>query len=391
LLRECNGTACTYNAMLNMWQSRWASAFLNYQGDQARAFDPIPELQSTDSDVIIISLSNHIAYRAAVNDPWFTAENCTGDTYGNYTDFSAVTSGCTATNTLSFLGCQERYQFCLYGDEHCTPLTGLYGISAAPEGSQGLNPTQQAIFKLSWKIAWAGQLNFQLGFIGRENLIALDYLWDAGFGFGASATLPPDHWHREVLNWMNTTLSLAQLSTLSFARVPEFDVGPGVSAHKYVVAPNDTAESQLCHKMKARSAQHTSFSVLGLSLTLFLGLLLIALNLILPKTVAYLQTRTGKGMHKRLEWIESSSFQLQRMAAEGRGIGPWEGRDQDVPRLWGGKGFSLTKGSSEGRWARVGGYGVVAQEDEVEMRTVGGSGLGSLDKGVAKEGVKRII
>ena len=223
------------------------------------------------------------------------------------------------------------------------------------------------MFQLLWKIAWAGQLNFQLGFIGRENLAAVDYLWDGGFAFGTSATLPPDHWHREVLNWMNTTLSLAQSSPLDFARVPEFDIGPGVSALQYVVPPAEPAGQLLCRRTKARSKQHTSFSVLGLALLFFLGLLLIALNLVLPKTVAYLQHRTGKGVNRRLEWIESSSFQLQRMAAEGRGIGPWEGRDRDVPRLWGGKRFSLTKGSLEGRWARVGGYGVVRQEDEGEV------------------------
>jgi hypothetical protein len=232
------------------------------------------------------------------------------------------------------------------------------------------------VFQLYWKIAWATQLHFQLGFIGRENLVALDYLWDGGFAYERSATLPPDHWHREVLNWMNTTLSVAQSSTLDFARVPEFDRGPEISALKYVVPPAEPAAQLLCHRMKARSKQHTSFSVLGLSILIALGLLLITLSLILPNTVAYLQTRTGKGLHKRLEWIESSSFQLQRMAAEGRGIGPWEGRDQDVPRLWGGKWFSLTKGSLQGRWARVGEYGVVMQEDEIELVNGRYEGLG---------------
>ena len=129
----------------------------------------------------------------------------------------------------------------------------------------------------------------------------------------------------------------------------------------------EPAAQVLCHIMKSRSKEHTSFSVLGLSLLLFLGILLITLNLMLPKMVAYLQNHTGKGIHRRLEWIESSIFHLQRMAAEGRGIGPWEDRDQDVPRLCGGKTFNLTMGSLEGWWARVGGYEVVKQENENEV------------------------
>jgi len=253
-----------------------------------------------------------------------------------------VTNGCIASHPLSFLGCQERYQFCLYENKNCTLFTGLYGISAAPEGSLALNPTQLAIFQLYWKIAWAAQLHFQLGFIGRENLVALDYLWDGGFAFKKSATLPSKHWHREVQNWMKTALSIAQASTLAFARVPEFDMGPGISALEHVVPPAEPAAQLLCHRMMARSKQHTSFSALGLSVLIGLGILLITLSLILPDTVACLQTRMSKGMHKRREWVESNSFQLQRMAAEGLGVKNWERLDEDVPILPSGQKFRLT-------------------------------------------------
>jgi hypothetical protein len=109
----------------------------------------------------------------------------------------------------------------------------------------------------------------------------------------------------------------------------------------------------LCYKIKARSKSHTSFSVLGLFLTIGLGLFLILSNLLAPTTVAYVQKRYGKGLHKRLEWIENSSFQLQRMAAEGRGIGPWKGRDDEIPRLAkSGQAFNLTSLSLNGMWSR---------------------------------------
>jgi hypothetical protein len=325
---------------------RWLSASVNYQGDQQRNFVPIPELQSSEADVTVIGLTNRIAFRNAVEDPFFSAKNCT--------DNGQSDAPCTTTNLHSFLGCQERYQFCTSDEKDCSAFTGLYGISPDPEMSPRLNPTQQAVFQLLWKVMWTARLNFQLGLIGRENLVANEYLWDNGFDLGISATLPPDHWHSEVKNWMNTTLAVIQRTVTTFARPPEFDIGPILSSMDYVVSTEDPELLKLCQKMKARSPIHMSFSVSGLVLILSLGLFVIMLNLMLPKAVAYLQRRYEKGLYKRLEWIENSGFQLQRMAAEGRGIGPWSGRDEDVPRLVeSGHVFSLTAQSLKGQWSNA--------------------------------------
>jgi hypothetical protein len=195
------------------------------------------------------------------------------------------------------MGCREKYQFCAPGGKRCLPLTGLYAISTSPDNSPSLSPIQQAVFQLFWKIMWAGQLNFQLGFVGRENLVANEYLWDAGFGFWLSARLPNDHWHSEVRNFMNTSLAMMQRSALVFARPPAFDVGPGVSSLEHTITPQDVEIEKLCHKIKARSGSHMSFSVLSLFLTIALGLFLIVSNLMLPQTVAYWE-RTGKGLYK---------------------------------------------------------------------------------------------
>lgn len=221
------------------------------------------------------------------------------------------------------------------------------------------------------------QLNFQLGFIGRENLVANEYLWDSGFGFGISASLPPDHWHKEVVNWMNTTLAALQRWPMTLAQPPEFDIGPGISSRDHIVPIEAGPMQELCRKMKAKSPIHMSFSVLGLFITLSVGLFLIIGYSVIPKVVASLQKRMGAG-HKRLEWIETSSFQLQRMAAEGRGIGPWTGRDEDVPRLENhGYKFNLTEQSLKGAYSRVESYDIAKR------------GLGSpeLDSGYEMSGM----
>jgi hypothetical protein len=358
-------------------QDRWRSSFVNYEGNQQLPFDPIPELKSSTADVHIVGLVNRNYFRTPISDPWFSSEN---ETY----DDPSIGKAYSTTNVGSFLGCQERYEFCTYDNKSCSPFTGLFGINATdPESSPSLNPTQTAVFQLIWNMMRMAQLSFQLGFIGRENLVANEYLWDAGFGFGFSAALPSDHWQREVANWMNTTLSSLQRGTIAYARPPEFDVGPGISSKNHIAPVQDKEMQQLCKKMKARSPIHMSFSVLGLFVTISVGLFLIVCYNVIPKIVGSFQKKTGTGQHKRLEWIETSAFQLQRMAAEGRGIGPWTGRDEDVPRLENpGYTFNLTGKSLKGAYSRVESYDIAKRglsspelEDGFEM-----DGLGYQDR-----------
>lgn len=147
-----------------------------------------------------------------------------------------------------------------------------------------------------------------------------------------SAELPPDHWHDEVANWMNTSLSAMQRAAPAFARPVEAD-GSTANSIEYIEEPADPTTRLLCHKVKMRSTEFTSFSVLAIFLTLAIGLLIMIFSAALPALVAAWQQRTGHGGYKRLDWVEGNALQLQRMAAEGRGIGPWEGKDADVPML----------------------------------------------------------
>ena len=355
--------------------------FLNNHTLTELPFEPIPELQSNDSDTIIVGLMNRMVYRTAIQDPWYDAQNCS-----NTTLISALATGCKATNMVSWIGCQERYQFCTHNEEHCTPLTGLYAISNKVETWKALNKNQQAVFELLWQVIYGTQLNFQLGFVGLDSLIANEYLWPNGFGFRVSGKLPDNQWEIEIVNWMNITLAAMQSSILLYARPPEFDAGPGISSLKHIRPPSTPEAQLLCHEVKARSKAHISFSVLGFFLTISLGLLIIATNLALAKVVGALQNYSGKGLYKRLEWIENGFFQLQRMAAEGRGIGPWTRREKDVPMLVEyGHLFSLTESSLKGRWSRAESYELRemrggmddgdGDEEIVEGRVMGSTGV----------------
>jgi hypothetical protein len=338
-----------------------SSYFQNYTGDKAALFVPIDELKTDDSDLSLIYLTNRVQFRHPMSDPFLRADNCT-DVKNDILDEVRL---CSATSTLSFMGCEERYQICTADNKLCTPFTGVYAIQ---EPLKDLDPTQNAIYKVLWRMLWTSQLNLQIGLVGRDNLVANQYLWDNNFRFGISSDLPPDHWHHEVANWMNTSLAVLQRSATTFVRPAEFIAGSGNSSLQYIEEPYEKEMQMLCHKVKMRSAEFTSFSVLGLFLTLSIGILIMLANGAIPVLVASWQRRTGQGGYKRLEWIESKAFQLQRMAAEGRGIGPWEGKDADVPVLVDrGYRFNLTshslKGGDGGLRGREGYRGIAMGEE----------------------------
>jgi hypothetical protein len=70
----------------------------------------------------------------------------------------------------------------------------------------------------------------------------------------------------------------------------------------------------LYNAIKTRSTAYSNFSVLGLSLPLAIGSLIILLHLSLSSIVARLQEKSDKGQYRRLEWKETSVLQLQRFA-----------------------------------------------------------------------------
>jgi len=190
---------------------------------------------------------------------------------------------------------------------------------------------------------------------------------------------------------MNVSLAAMQRSAAAFARPAEFDVGIGGAGDGGGLDEGNTGDGnslqyitkaegemgKLCRGVLARSPAHTSFSTLKMFLALLLGLLVLASHLLLPKLVAWVQKKTGTGLYKRLAWIEGSAFQLQRMAAEGRGAGPWEGKEEDVPKLVEkGHLFSLT---GENIWRGSDGSGGAGFEN-VNLETVmGAKGRASIE------------
>lgn len=74
---------------------------------------------------------------------------------------------------------------------------------------------------------------------------------------------------------------------------------------------------------KIRSTAYTNFSVLGLSITLIIGGLIIVLAYTLEHIIAFIERRHSKIKYSRLEWSANDILQTQRMAHEAIGDGTW--------------------------------------------------------------------
>lgn len=303
-------------------------------------FAPIPDLVNMTADTALISLMSSYDYSAESTDPWFRIDNCTTST-----GFMSTT--CISANPLSFVGCQEQYQLCKEDaspeSDSCTPLTGYYSLFPDLSPTKGsarngttltsLNPTQKSLYYFLAKLMASSQLHWQLTYIGRENMVAQDLLWDGGFAYRTSAPLPSNQWEREVMNWMNVSLTNVQRGAVAYSRPSQYDVGGGNLSVHFIEQPQDPELRSLCDKILMRSSKHSSFSVFAMSATVLVAVLSMLLDRGIRRAFAWYHRRTGHGSYKTREWRDNSVFQLQRMAAEGKGVGPWKDKDGDVPTL----------------------------------------------------------
>jgi len=313
-----------------MGLTRLASAYL--QNQNSSSYTPIPALNTTDSDVTLIGISSNVKYIGNTTDPWFKAINQSLmlDPWSKALNRSILDLVWTASRDLSVLGCTEQYQFCS-PLKRCTPLTGLYATPPAAT-SLGLSAHQLATFQLLWKAARSTVLQSEIALLGSDVLLAKDALCgDTGW----SSRLPDRQWELEAFNMHNISLAIMQRAVVEYTSPTDIEIRPGLRSLQHIVRPTDPEALRLCGMVKIRSADHTSFRVLGLVLILVLGSGFIVLDFVLARAVGWAQTKTGWRLYKRAEWVDQSTLQLQRQALEGRGIGPWTGKDDDVPVLAG--------------------------------------------------------
>lgn len=143
-------------------------------------------------------------------------------------------------------------------------------------------------------------------------------------------------WETEVLGWHNYMLARLQRLVVDVATGPATFVagGPQVEALRSYLTPFDNANKTVfdfCDNMKVRDPAFYSFNIIGLAVTVVVGVVIIILGFFLPDIVGFCQKLTKKGVHKMEDWQEDHMLHIHRTAFERSGTGLWDGRHRSIP------------------------------------------------------------
>jgi hypothetical protein len=307
-------------------------------------YSPIPALHLDDADVHLAFLSApQIHFSNPIDDPWFSAQTSTSKLHEN--DSHQQLDAYLQDEPVSTMACTEQVQYCnpnLPEGQRCEPLRGILD----PRASARLNaifPSASQFAALKWAdFIWTGSIytiSATLGFIGAS---ALRARYSLSYGF--SGPLPSNQWQLEAEHWVK-----AELASLQDVFVTAANGMPAI-LDDFRVEPNanETVAQSMCVNQKIVSTSFSSFNVLGISLILVLGALIIVLDMCLEPCVAscvrrkYAKRHAGNDeeggsagekhpLHSVVEWNQTGTLQLQRLAHEEAGFGTWEKCDGDVP------------------------------------------------------------
>jgi hypothetical protein len=282
--------------------------------EETSSWNPAPEFYRDDADAIMFFLQGNTVLAARpTDDPFFSAHVpfIQPGYYGNETFY-------LFDNPANVLACTEQHQFCnpnLPQQTGCTPLTGIYPAGNASRNI-GANTRQLSTIDLIHRMITQWTASIEV--ISEESPPKL-VAQESDLGGNFQLPLPNNQWAIEVEDWHGTVMAFIQNLIVSHATGP---INPAY--RKYIVPPNNTEEQQLCHAQKVRSnGSHASINVFGLAFTLAIGCLIICMNMVHGVRIEWLQGRRGKLSYRRLAWINDEKLQLQRLAYERSGIGPW--------------------------------------------------------------------
>jgi len=272
----------------------YSNATTTYAGDLYLA----PGLTPKMGDLTVTALVNMVNYTDPFNDTIFGTED-----YNNYT-------GKRYGRRFSVLGCKQQYQFCNPVNGVCTLAGGWYDIGNETEdhrhfklwNDDGLTPLQHGTISNIRMAAGIGSLNHIHSALGPDALLAMRRL--ANRNGHVSGPLEPNQTRLELENWFATRLAALQI---------QFILQPSVPALQYYDAViRNSSLGDLCHRHMMRNADYTSISVLGLTIVLIFGGLLIVASLVLPSLVGLLRERFGTDTYARKEWDAVEVLNLQR-------------------------------------------------------------------------------
>ncbi|KAL9638460.1 MAG: hypothetical protein Q9164_001539 [Protoblastenia rupestris] len=282
---------------------------------------PIAALNRSDADVTIVFLApNAVKYESPVLDPFFSAITLSEPmTFSDGSSFSYY----EADFAVNVLACTDQYQFCNPINQKCTPLTGI-NLLMKSTTRLGLSDVQYAtMLRIQYAVTFLATYS-SIRSRGANALRASETLSDLEL---VQLGLPPNQWITEISSWFAVSMAKLQQLTINYVTNPD-----RVPAGLALLQPDTEIKRKQCTQQKIRSPHgYVSFSVLGVSIILIIGSLLIFANLVLDILVGFIMNKMKWKDHKRLQWVVDEKLQLQRLAYEEAGQGHWSGGADAVP------------------------------------------------------------
>lgn len=258
-----------------------------------------------------------VTYEAPVADPFFAASTPitvpNGDG-GNDTYY-------WSNQEVYALACTEQHQVCNPTNEKCTPLSGTFQVIPNLPGLDLNDAQESTVLTMALTISFINTYNSVIS-RGSNALRASETL-DQGF----QIPLPNNQWMTEVSTWFAVSMAKLQQRTVQYAIGSSY-VPEGLT----LVGPADRYQENICNNTKIQSQSGTtSFSVLGVSIILVVGSLLISISLVLSTVTGFIRQKRNWKTYKSLQWTLDNKLQLQRLAYEEAGQGQWSGGTDSVP------------------------------------------------------------
>lgn len=221
---------------------------------------------------------------------------------------------------MNVMGCIDQDQICNLSKGLCTPIGGSSQLVREID-QIGLNEVQK---KIAERMSTAAASERYHALIGRDTAALRANEVVTG---RLSGSLERDQWMIEASSWFN--IGLAKLQQ----RMVENAAGPSTRYDGYRIEHrNDTIGKAMCYSQKLRSTENSVSSVLGVSIILGVGSIIIFTNLVLDTVVGFIQHRyLRRGEHRRRQWILDETLQLQRLALQGVRMGSWSGVSSAIP------------------------------------------------------------
>ncbi|OQV03334.1 hypothetical protein CLAIMM_08386 [Cladophialophora immunda] len=304
---------------LNQW--------VNEAGVANQSWFPAGDLAQTDADITLFAVSaNNIAYLSPVTDPFFQAtkqaklQTTTGTQLyykaNNYDEF------------VHFVSCVDQHQLCdpNASPPNCTALHGWMTLQAAILNFAWTTPRQLATALRIQQVLQYSSMFYTTSGRGGLVLRASEKVAEI-----ISAGLPNNQWVIEMSNLFAMALARLQHGVVEYATGPS-DITDGM----IVQGPSDAEGQALCSAQMVRNTgSYANFSILGLSLIVGLGVLIIIASIFVESIVEFFRRRryqtVNSSIDKGLEWVLDGKFQLMRLAYQGIGVGTWIRTREHIP------------------------------------------------------------